>query len=154
MTARPRRANRGKALRLAYWNSDGVLARKLELDQLLSKHGVDSCLLNETDLESDRVFRFSTYVCQQTDRQARCERCRHRQRPLCSASLGSAAPAYHLASRPVQVVEAYLAPALLLIKSYLFECLSGGLPVLMAGDLIAKHTEWNSRLITQTGTPA
>jgi hypothetical protein len=30
-------------------------------------------------------------------------------------------------------------------------CLSGGLPVLMAGDLNAKHVDWNSRLITTRG---
>jgi hypothetical protein len=48
MTVRPRRANGGKALRLGYWNADGVYGKKLELDQFLSEHGVDICLLNET----------------------------------------------------------------------------------------------------------
>jgi hypothetical protein len=32
------------------------------------------------------------------------------------------------------------------------ECLSGGLLVSMAGDRNAKHTDWNSRLITARGT--
>jgi hypothetical protein len=35
MTARPRRTNGGKALRLAYWNADGVCGRKPELDKFL-----------------------------------------------------------------------------------------------------------------------
>jgi hypothetical protein len=34
-----------KALQLAYWNADGVRGRKLQLEQLLSEHGVDICLL-------------------------------------------------------------------------------------------------------------
>jgi hypothetical protein len=61
----------GKALRLAYWNTDGVCGNKLELDQFLSEHGVDICLLNETHLESGLDFRFANYVCHRTDRQAR-----------------------------------------------------------------------------------
>jgi hypothetical protein len=71
MTARPRRANGGKALRLAYWNADGVCVREVELDQSFSKHGVDICLLNKTHLESDRPFRLANYVCDQGYRQAR-----------------------------------------------------------------------------------
>jgi hypothetical protein len=50
MTTRPRRAKRGKASRLPYWNADGVRGRKLELDQFLSEHGIDICLLKETHL--------------------------------------------------------------------------------------------------------
>jgi hypothetical protein len=59
MTARPRRANEGKALRLAYWNEDGVRGRKLELDQFISEHGVDICLLNETHSEYDQTFQLA-----------------------------------------------------------------------------------------------
>jgi hypothetical protein len=40
------RTNGGKALRLAYWNADGVCGRKLELEKFLSEHGDDICLLN------------------------------------------------------------------------------------------------------------
>jgi hypothetical protein len=57
-------------LRLAYWNAYRVCGKKLELDQFLSEHGVDICLLNETHLESGRAFRFANYVCHQTDPQA------------------------------------------------------------------------------------
>jgi hypothetical protein len=48
MAARPRKANGDKALRLAYWNVEGVRGRKVELDQFLSEYGVDICLLNKT----------------------------------------------------------------------------------------------------------
>jgi hypothetical protein len=56
-----------------------------------------------------------------------------------------------LASRPVKVVATYLSPTRHLIESDLTECLSGGIPVLLAGDLNAKHTDWSSRLITIRG---
>jgi hypothetical protein len=52
----------------------------------------------------------------------------------------------------VRLVEAYLSPTRLLIESDLSECLSGGFPVLMAGDLNAKHTDWNSSLPTVRGS--
>jgi exonuclease III len=68
MGARPRRTP-GKALRLACWNADGVRLRKLELEQFLSEHGVDICLLNETHLMVERALRFANYVCHRTDRQ-------------------------------------------------------------------------------------
>jgi hypothetical protein len=40
----------GKALRLAYWNADGVHGGKLELEHFFIERGVDICLLNETHL--------------------------------------------------------------------------------------------------------
>ena len=42
----------------------------------------------------------------------------------------------------------YLSPTQTLIKSDLSVCLSGGLPVLIAGDLNVKHVDWNSSLNT------
>jgi hypothetical protein len=56
-----------------------------------------------------------------------------------------------LASRPVKIVAAYLSPTRPLMDSDLTVCLSGGLHVLMSGYLNAKHTDWNSRLITIRG---
>jgi hypothetical protein len=50
MTVRPRKASREKALRLAYWNADEVLVRKLELHKYFREHGADICLLNLTHL--------------------------------------------------------------------------------------------------------
>ena len=56
-----------KALRLACWNADGVRGRKLELENFLSQHGVDICLLSETLIKSDQAFRLANYVCHRTD---------------------------------------------------------------------------------------
>jgi hypothetical protein len=57
-----------------------------------------------------------------------------------------------LATRPVKLVAAYISRIRPVIASNLTECLSGGFPVLMAGDLNAKHTDWISRLITARGS--
>jgi hypothetical protein len=47
-----------------------------------------------------------------------------------------------LANGPVKILAAYLSPSRPLIEADLSACLSGGLPVLMAGDLNAKHVDW------------
>jgi hypothetical protein len=57
-----------------------------------------------------------------------------------------------LATRPVKIVAVYLSPTRPLIESDLSVSLSRGFPVLMAGDINAKHTEWNSSLSTARGS--
>jgi hypothetical protein len=56
-----------------------------------------------------------------------------------------------LAGKPVKILAAYLSPSRPLIGADLTACFGGGSPVLMAGDLNAKHVDWNSRLTTKRG---
>jgi exonuclease III len=156
MAVRPR-TNEVKASRLAYWSADGVRGRKLELEQFLSEKGVDIFLLNETHLESGRDLTFANYVYHRTDRPNRGggtailvrRDIDHYAVPLSGLQhLDATAMHLELVTRPVKLVAAYLSPTRPLIESDLSECLSGGFPVLMAGDLNAKHTDWNSRLTT------
>jgi hypothetical protein len=156
MTVQPRTSG-GKALRLVYWNADGVRGRKLDLEQFLSEHGFHICLLNETHLESGRALRFANYVCHRKDHPTReagtailvRRGIYHYAVPVSGLQqLEAAATHLVLATRPVRLVAAYLSPTRPLIESHQSECLSGGLPVFMAGDLNAKHTDSNSMLST------
>jgi len=54
-------------------------------------------------------------------------------------------------SRRPEWKEAILIKNWILIGADLTACFGGGLPVLMAGDLDAKHVDWNSRLNTRRG---
>jgi hypothetical protein len=56
-----------------------------------------------------------------------------------------------LPGKPTKILAVYLSPCRPLIKPDLTACLNGGLPVLMAGDLNAKHVHWNSRLTIVRG---
>jgi hypothetical protein len=56
-----------------------------------------------------------------------------------------------MAGKPVVILAVYLSPCRPLIGADLDACFGGGLPVLMAGDLNAKHVDWNSRLTTRRG---
>jgi len=56
-----------------------------------------------------------------------------------------------MAGRPVKILAVYLCPSRPLIGADLTASFGGGLPVLLAGDLNAKHVDWNSRLDTRRG---
>jgi hypothetical protein len=56
-----------------------------------------------------------------------------------------------LAGRPVKILATYLSPSRPLVGADLTACFGKGFPVLMAGDLNAKHVDWNSRLTTRRG---
>ena len=159
MAAHPK-AHSAKALRLACWNADGVRGRKMELDHFLGKHGVDICLLTETHLRSGQVFRLANYVCHRTDRPTEGggtailvrRGIDHYAIPVPGLTqLEATARHVILTSGPVKILAAYISPARPLIEADMSACLSGGLPVPMAGDLNDKHVEWNSRLITTKG---
>ena len=55
------------------------------------------------------------------------------------------------AGRSVIVTAAYLPASRPLIGEGLTACFARGLPVLMAGELNAKHVDWNSRLTMRQG---
>ena len=132
----------------------------MELDHFLCKHGVDICLLTETHLRSGQVFRLAIYVCHRTDRPTEGGRTAilvrrgvERYAITVPGLTQLEATAIHvmLACGPVKILAAYLSPSRPLIEADLSACPSGGLPVLMAGDLNAKYLDWNSRLITTRG---
>jgi hypothetical protein len=54
-----------------------------------------------------------------------------------------------MAGKPVKIFAAYFSPSRPLIGVDLSSCFAGGMPVLMAGDLNAKHVDWNSRFSTR-----
>jgi hypothetical protein len=56
-----------------------------------------------------------------------------------------------MAGRPVKILAVYLSPSRPLIGADMTACFGGGLPVLMAGDLNAKHMDWNSQMTTRRG---
>jgi hypothetical protein len=56
-----------------------------------------------------------------------------------------------LAEKPVIILAAYLSPFRPLIGADIDACFGRGLPVMLAGDLNAKHLDWNSRLSMRRG---
>jgi hypothetical protein len=56
-----------------------------------------------------------------------------------------------LAGRPLKVLAAYFSPTCPVIGADLGAYFGVGLPVLLAGEMNAKHVDWNSRLIPRRG---
>jgi endonuclease/exonuclease/phosphatase (EEP) superfamily protein YafD len=56
-----------------------------------------------------------------------------------------------MACKQVVILAVFLPPWRPLIGADLDACFGVGLPVLMAGDMNAKHVDWNSRLTTRMG---
>jgi hypothetical protein len=56
-----------------------------------------------------------------------------------------------MAGKPVKILAAYLSPSRPLIEADMSACFGGGMPVLLAADLNAKHVDWNSRLTKRRG---
>ena len=137
-----------------------MCSRKLEYEHFHSQHSVDICLLNETFLNPGQDFRLANYVCHRTDRPTAgggtvilvCRGIVHHSVPVPGLThLEATAIQVTLAGKPVLILAAYLSPSRPLIGAELTACFGGGLPVLMAGDLNAKHVDWNSRLNTRRG---
>jgi hypothetical protein len=153
MAARPRKTVWCKALRLACWNVDGLGGRNLELEHFLCQHGVDICPLSGKFLNADQAFKLAKYVCHCIDRTTagggtailvRSGIVHHSVPVPGLTHLEATLVQVTLAGRPVKILAAYLSPFRPLIGADLTACFGGGLPVLMAGDLNAKHVDWNS----------
>jgi hypothetical protein len=135
-----------------------VRGRKFELEHFHNQHGVDIRLLSETFLHLAQAFRLANYVCHRTDRPTAgggtAIRVRrgivHHSVPVpVLTHLEATAIQIMLGGRPVKVLAGFLSPSRPLIGADLDACFGGGLPVLLAGDLNAKHVDWNSRLNTR-----
>jgi hypothetical protein len=159
LATRPRRRT-VKALRLAFWKANGVRDTRIELDHFFAQHGIDVCLLNETHLDPGQAFRFANYVCHRTHRSTKGggtavlvrQGIEHHALPVPGLRhLEASGIELKLAGKPTMILAVYLSPCRPLIKSDLTACLSGGLPVLMAGVLNVKHVDWNSWLTTVRG---
>ena len=130
------------------------------MEHFLGQHGVDICLLSETYLKPGQLFRLANYVCHCTDRPTLGGGTAiivrrgivHHLVPVPGLTIFEAiAIQVTLAGRPVVVLAAYLSPTRPLIGADLSSCFGGVLPVLMVGDLNAKHVDWYSRLNTRRG---
>jgi hypothetical protein len=119
-------------------------------------------LLPQRDPPCGRAgLRFANYVCYGTDRLIPGgltailvhRGIDHYAVPVsCVQYLEATAIHLVLAGRQLKLVSAYFSPTRPSMESDLTECLSGGIPVLMAGDLNAEHKDWNSRLTTVSGS--
>jgi hypothetical protein len=149
------KTNGRKALQLVCWNTDGMCGRKLKLEEFRSEHGVDISLLNETHLKSGRSTRFA-HVCHRTENRTLeggsaipvRRGVDHYAVPVSGLQHLKSSAKHQVLATSQGKVSTYLSPTQPLMESDLTELLSVLFPVLMSGDLNAKHKDWSSSLIT------
>jgi hypothetical protein len=146
---------RCNALRLARWNADRVRGRKPELLHFLSQHSVDICLLNETFLNPGQAFRLANSLPPHTQTDSR-RRCSHPGPPWYSPTLSTHSGAdplgSHCCSSHIGRETGENPCGLHLI----FPPIDRSGPDRLfwrgiAGDLNAKHGDWNSLLTSRRG---
>jgi hypothetical protein len=149
-------------LRLACWKADGVRGRKLKLEHFFNEHGVDICLLIQTFLNHGQAFRFANYVYYRTYKLTAGGGTAilvrrgivHHSVPIPGLThLEATAIQVTIAGKPMKILAARLSPSRPLSGAELSACFGEEMPVVMAGDINAKHVDWNSRLTTRRRIP-
>ena len=128
--------------------------RKLELEHFLNQHGVDICLLSETFLNPGQALRLANCLPPHRQVDNRGSTATLVRRGVVDQSipvpglthLEATAIEVTFEGKPTIILAAYFSPSRPLISADLTACFGGGLPVLMAGDLNAKHVDRNCRL--------
>jgi hypothetical protein len=130
------------------------------MEHILGQNGVDIRLLIETFLNPGETFRLANYVFHRTNRPTagggtavllRRGIAHHSVPVLGLTQLEATSIQVVLASRSAKILAAYLSLSCPIIGADLDASFGGGLPVLLAGVLNAKHVALNSPLRTRRG---
>lgn len=155
-------------LRIAAWNANGLVPRKNELHFFATDLDVDVILVSETHLQPYHTFSLPAYQSYRTDRPHRPRggqvrnpgggtavlihrRLTHHHVPTQTTSFESTAVAIHVGGTEVTLVGAYVPPNAPFSCRDFDSLLSLQGPVIIGGDLNAKHQTWNSRRANPKG---
>ena len=135
-------------------------SKKQDLVQFLSENGIDVCFLDETHLGTGQVFWMSNYVCHSSDCPTLGDDSAilvrrgidHCTVPVSGLQqLETSVVRFKQGARPVKLVAIYLPPLHAMVDADLSASNAGGIRVLMAGNVNAKHHDWNSRVNSHRG---
>lgn len=141
-------------LRIAYWNANSLTDKKHELTIFLENYKIDVMLHQETFLKPSRSFNIQNYVTYRSDRLTGPrggtailvhKTINNNQLPIVSnVSIEHTGIAVSTAKGILNIYSVYLPPGDLLNTAELINLFSTTHATIAAGDLNAKHTEWNS----------
>lgn len=153
---------RPSELKLAFWNADGILRQKIEIQEFTKRHNLDLLLVNETFLKPcHRDPKIANYTLYRSDRltgpgggTAIYVRQSLEHHEVDTPQLAQAeANTIELNTNmgPIRFVSIYKPPHKPLDPNDLHELLNSGKPTIIAGDLNSKHPSWNSRMSNKNG---
>lgn len=144
------------ALKIAYWNAQSLLQKKLELQNFMYQHNIDIMLVGETYLKPTKNLKIANYTCHRNDRIDNQgggtaiymkNNLNHCQLPRFKLTdLEANGIKIQTKAGTLKVVAAYYPPLdrrtnINDIKTIIDE----DTPTIIMGDLNAKHSTWNSR---------
>lgn len=148
-------------LNLAFWNANGVKNKRYQLEEFADEHNLDLVLLSETHLKPGNNLRLPNYDVYRNDRLDRelggtailIKRsiAHHRISTPALQNLEATTVSVDTSHGPLLVTSVYKPPNHRLLPADLDLLLQDQRPKLVAGDLNAKHTAWNSRNINASG---
>lgn len=150
------------ALRMAFWNANGLLKNLHELRIFANTHALDILLINETHLNPSQTPKLSNYTLYRNDRlhtrgggtaifvKSKIAH-KHNITPTLSSIESTSITIYTKHSGPLRINSIYHRPQDKLDPNDLDALLVGHTPTILAGDFNSKHSDWNSRITNTNG---
>lgn len=155
------RRKRPNSLQVAFWNANGLFHKRLELQEFAERHGVDAILVNETHLRAAVDPKIANYILYRSDRQDRrgggtaiyVKRTVEHHAVNVGELEHAEATAIEIVAGfgTIRLVAVYNPPNRALLESDMDTLLATTTPTVIAGDLNAKHPNWNSRRVNLNG---
>ena len=150
--------------RIIVWNCQGVSRKRLDLIQFTQRRKIDILLLNETHLSKQSNFKLPNYHTYATNRPKTSNRppgggtailihrrLIHHQVHIPTNSIENTSIHVQMGKEEICISAVYKKPTNKLDTSDINSILNSPLSTIIAGDLNAKHTLWNSRTTNSAG---
>jgi exonuclease III len=151
-----------KSTKIMLWNANGLLPRKLELEQLLNNQAIKVVLVTETHFTKKFKIthskNYNVYYSNHPSGKAQggaaifvSKNIQHYEgEHISTPSIQAATAVIHLHGSPIKLAAVYCPLGSRLDKADLKTCFNGfGYRWIAGGDYNAKHTHWGSRMTTQ-----
>ena len=142
------------------WNANGIRTRHAELQNLLDTDNITAALISETHLSEKDKFSLASYEIYRMDRPTQGggtaivvrNGVKSHEIPLPPlTTMEAVGVQVETGSGPLRLIAAYIRPQAKLHPSDFDKLLDSSLPTIIAGDLNAKHTSWNSKVCNAKG---
>lgn len=148
------------SLKVSYWNANGLLNKKNELVHYLNKHNIDVLLVNETHLKPNQIPKIRDYNFYKNDRLTKGggvaiyikNNLSHCELPIIpTEELEIISIQVKMKNGPLILHSVYYPPCKTFHENDIKNAFMSNSATVMAGDLNAKHSEWNSIVNNQRG---
>lgn len=150
------------SLQVVAFNADGLKRQRLQLEEFARREDIDVIMISETHLRAADEPKIANYALYRTDRENRrgggtaiYVRASIDHYPVTLSDLqdleATAVVINTATNGPIRFISAYHPPQRRLCECDLDAVLDSDSPTIIAGDLNAKHTDWNSRSTNTKG---